>query len=115
MMGREVCRPRDLLFGLVESKSDQDPPCYVIQLQEILTKTHQVARDHLKVSQNWQKKTYDLKLCDQSYKVGDLVYILESACKPGQSRKLSKLWSDLCLVVKVLSPVLFRIQGRRRE
>ena len=115
MFGREVFGPRDLVFRLFDPETEQNQPEYVKQLQEILTKVHQVARDHLKVAQDRQKKTYDLKLCSRSYEVGDIVYKLESACKPGQSRKLNKVWSGPYLVIKALSPVLFKIKGRRKE
>ena len=115
MLGREVFSPRDLLFKLVDENDNKEPPAYVQQLMDTLSKTHQIAREHLKVSQNRQKKTYDVKLAERSFEEGDLVYRLESASKPGQSRKLNKVWSGPYLVIKVLSRVLYRIKGRRKE
>ena len=115
MLGREVLSPRDLTFRLFDQAVDYDPPAYVRELLDILRAVHQKAREHLKVAQARQKKTYDLKLFDRCYEVGDLVYKLESAKRPGQSKKLSRVWSGPYLVVKVFSPVLYTIKAKRKE
>ena len=115
MLGREVVGPRDLLFHLFEEQSGREPPAYVRELRDALSRTHEIARQHLRVAQERQKRTYDLKLAERSYEEGDLVYKLEAACKPGQSRKLAKVWSGPHLITKKLSAVLYKIKGRRRE
>ena len=62
-----------------------------------------------------QKKDYDLKVLERKYNVGDLVYLITSSSKVGQSNKLKPIWKGPYLMIKVISPVLFRIKGRKRE
>ena len=107
MLGREVLKPIDILIGRTHN--------YVKQLTERMDKVHQVARDNLLSAQCRQKRDYDLKLSEHSYSVGDLVYVLHSATKVGQSKKLSPIWKGPLLIVEVLSPVLYRVKGRRKE
>ncbi len=44
-----------------------------------------------------------------------LIYLTNSATKIGESKKLNPVWLGPHLVVKKLSPVLFRIQGKKRN
>ena len=62
-----------------------------------------------------QKKEYDMKLNQHHYDTGDLVYEVNSATKVGCSQKLEKIWNGPFLITKVLSPILYVIQGRRRS
>ena len=43
------------------------------------------------------------------------MYLINSSLKVGQSNKLKPIWKDPYLVIKVISPVLFRIKGHKRE
>ena len=55
MLGREVFGPKDLLFRLYDQEGDQEPLAYVKKLLDILSRTHETARQHLKVAQEKQK------------------------------------------------------------
>ena len=61
-----------------------------------------------------QKKDYDLRLKENTYEVGDLVYLLDSARKIGQSSKLQQIWKGPMLVTKVLTPILCDVMGRKK-
>ena len=66
-------------------------------------------------AQRRQKKDYDLKVLERKYNVGDVVYVINSSSKVGQSNKLKPIWKGPYLLIKVISPVLFRIKGHKRE
>lgn len=85
------------------------------RLQRVLKKVHQNARETLKAVQLRQKKDYDVKLFRQVYEAGDLVYLVDSSTKIGQSSKLKSVWKGPYLITKVLSSILFQVQGRRRS
>ena len=116
MLGREVLEPIDLMLGTVDQHLRQETPVeYVKKLEERLKRVHKQARDTLLSAQRRQKKDYDLKVLERKYNVGDLVYLINSSSKVGQSNKLKPIWNGPYLVIKVISPVLFRIKGRKRE
>ena len=80
-----------------------------------MEKIHHIARKHLGASQRRQKRDYDVQLREHRYHLGDLVYRLNSASKIGQSSKLNAPWDGPLLVVEVISPVLYRVSGRKRD
>ena len=74
MLGREVISPVDLAFSAgVTSMSSL--PEYVEDLQSRLFNCYQLARKHLKMAAESQKKNYDTRIVENTYQVGDLVYI----------------------------------------
>ena len=116
MLGHEVLEPIDSMLGTVDQHLRQETPVeYVRKLEERLKRVHKQARDTLLSAQCRQKKDYDLKVLERKYNVGDLVYLINSSSKVGQSNKLKPIWNGPYLVIKVISPVLFRIKGRKRE
>ena len=78
----------------------------------MLSKVHTMAQENLVSAQVRQKKD-DLHLKENTYKVGDLVYLLDSERKIGQSSKLQQIWKGPLLVTKVLKPILFEVTGTK--
>lgn len=62
-----------------------------------------------------QKRTYDLRLHNHKYDVGNLVYMTDLSTKIAQSKKLQKPWIGPFVVTGKLSSVLYRIKNRRKE
>ena len=82
MLGREVAAPAELVFH-TGSEGETSPENYVERLESGLKNAHEAARKTLRSSQNLMKRHYDLRLLKRAYKVGDLVYVLDSARKKG--------------------------------
>lgn len=61
---------------------------------------HETARDTLKTTQSIIKRDYDLKILEKAYKVGDTVYVLDTAKVKGKCRKFTHLWKRIGLIVK---------------
>ena len=115
MLGREVVLPADVVFPIPGLKQ-QEPASYVQQLLQRLHEVHHVARRAIKGAQAYQKKHYDRSLLKCVYETGDLVYVFNSpALRPGEGSKLRPVWVGPSLIVEVLSPVLFRVRGIKRE
>ncbi|CAG2185743.1 unnamed protein product [Mytilus edulis] len=70
--------------------------------------------ENIQSAQFRQKRDYDTKLFQRTYDVGDAVYRIDSATKVGESKKLRSPWQGPYLVIKVISPVLYRIQKRKK-
>jgi hypothetical protein len=91
-----------------------EAPKYVKKLGETIEKICSFVRKNLHESQMRQKRDYDVRLKFTEYQVGDLVYIVNSAKKVGQSSKLNPIWKGPYVVTDILSPILFRIAGRKK-
>ena len=114
MLGREISIAADLLGVRQANTPYQEPPEYVRTLLSRMRSAHLLARGTLEQEQKIQKAYYDLKLRKSSYEKGDLVYKLDSSSKPGQSKKLNAIYKGPYLIVEVLSPVLYRIEDRKK-
>ena len=113
MLGREVSIP-DTLFGIPDALVDNAPE-YVKQLFLRQKQAHQCARDSLRSQQVRQQHYYNQKLKQRKFVVGDLVYKLDTTHVVGQSSKLRPIYVGPFLVTKVLSPVLYKITGRKKS
>ena len=114
MLGREVTLPMDSLTNIPTSQDA--PPSeveYVQQLRSSLQEVHNCARERLGTTLQSRKRSYDRKTKVDTYNIGDLVYILNSAGKTGQSRKLQPLYTGPYLIIKKLSNILFTIVNSR--
>jgi hypothetical protein len=116
MLGREIVTPLELITGVSEGNSKPLPSTeHVQQLTKPLQEVHEFARERIGKTQKYQKQTHDLKLRQCAFNVGDLVYRLDSASSPGESRKLKSVYAGPLVVSEVLSPLLYRVVGRRRS
>ena len=57
----------------------QDPPTWVANLTSNLSKIHKLAREKIGETQLHQKRVYDLKVFQRSFKRGDNVYLRDSS------------------------------------
>ena len=114
MLGREVTSPLEMVTNL-QTTEGMNPASYVSQLLQNMDKVHELARKSIRASVGRQKRTYDVKLYEHQYSVGDFVYQYNSASKEGESRKLRPVCSGPLLVTAVLSPVTYKVEGRRRS
>ena len=115
MLGRETIQPIQLLLGTVPSVITKfDPDSWVANLSKSLNEVHTFARENLKASQHRQKRDYDLRLSQNKYHAGDLVYKIDSSSKIGHSKKLKSPWIGPYLVVSANFP-LYKIKDRKGE
>ena len=112
MLGREVCQPIDLILSLTRS-TPRNPPTWVANLLSNLSDIHKLARERIGEAQLRQKRDYDLRLFERSYKLGDVVFLVDSSNEIGVSRKLRPPWTGPFLIVGARPPV-YTIEGRRR-
>ena len=84
MLGREVVQPIDLILGLPRP-TPQDPPTWVSNLSRNLSNAHKLVREKIGDTQLRQKRDYDLRVFERSYKEGDVVYLRDSSTQIGIS------------------------------
>ena len=116
MLGREVNKPVDVLFGVNRANTTLlTPPEYVAHVDKTIKASHEAARENLGASILYNKRDYDIRAYQTSYDVGDLVYVLDPSNKPGVSTKLQPIYRGPYLVIKVYSPILYGIKDRKRQ
>ena len=115
MLGRETLQPIDLLIPTKMTSEDTEPSDYVGKLEREMSNIHHTVRQSLKEKQYRQKKNYDVKSYSRSYDVGDLVYKVDDSTEIGVSKKLKPPWVGPYLIVEVLTPNLYRVQGRKER
>ena len=116
MLLMDTFQPVDILMGTEGATlRDEDPSTYLKKLHKTLQEVHQLAQEHLHTGLCYQKKTYDLKLQESHFEVGDLVYRLNAVSKKGECKKLKPIWIGPLVVTEVISPVLYRVKDCHRE
>ena len=113
MLGRETIQPIDLLLGL-NTQHSRELHEWVQELMSNLSSVHALAREKIGQTQLRQKRDYDLKLLVNTYNVGDVVYLRDSATKVGISKKLTSPWIGPFVVVDVRPP-LYLIEGKKKS
>ena len=113
MLGRETNQPSELMFGDHSEKKYTGADDYVIGLEKAIKRSHEIARKTLRTTQAKMKKDYDLKVLEKQYKVGDLVYVLDTAQVKGKSKKLSPPWKGPGIVLSKITPFVYKIKLQR--
>ena len=73
-------------------------------------KTHELARDKLKSSQKSMKRDCDLRVCEQKFNVGELVYWERNVGK-----KVESVWRGPGVVIEVNSDSVYIVKSRREQ
>jgi hypothetical protein len=91
MFGREVNTPAILMFPQSIGRP-KDEERYLAEFTRMIQEAHAIARSVLGTSAKRMKRTYDLRVPERAYKVGDAVYLLDSATVKGKCKKLQSPW-----------------------
>lgn len=110
MYGREMELPIDLAIGNPENYSKNTVTEYASLLAKRLETIHEIARNHISIASESQKRLYDRRLCQHSYAVGDMVWLYKPQVKPGLSAKLTRRWTGPYVVLKKINDVVYKIQ-----
>ena len=116
MLGRECVLPLELVTGVgLVNRRPLPASEHVVALSQRLKEVHNLARKTLGVTLNNQKRTYDIKLYQKPYELGDLVYKLDTSTKVGESKKLRPVYTGPLVVSKVISPILYQVEARKKS
>ena len=104
MFGREVNVSSDILFPFPRPEEPSDVHKYVSELRDRLEECYHSARKNLRSAMERQKRDYDSRMVEHSYEKGDVVYK-----KEGAGRKLDEKYTGPYIIVKCLSPSVYKI------
>ena len=109
-------QPVDILMEVEGAMMrDENPSEYLKRLRKTLQEVHRLAWEHLQTNLCYQKKTYDLKLQQNRFDVGDFVYKMNAVSKKGEYKKLKPIWIGPLLVIEEVTLVLYKVKDRHRE
>ena len=118
MMGREIHLPIDVLYG-PHSQEDPNRPSnpreFSDRLRGKLHKVHAMAREHLNLATEKQKRAYNHRIFSSIYQRGKPVWLFNSRRQKGRSPKLQNKWDGPYLVVEKLSDLVYAIQRNPRN
>ena len=83
-------------------------------LRNRLDKIQHEVRKNLNSKQLAQKCSYDIKVREQVFHAGNLVYCEEKSAKKGEGKKLRRIWKGLYLVVQA-NHQFYTIKTKKRD
>ncbi|BHF58009.1 hypothetical protein SprV_0100095800 [Sparganum proliferum] len=89
---------------------DYQPDAYVLELQETLRTTHNLARTHLESAYTRQKAYFDQHVSGTSYAPGDLVLRYRPTSLVGTSSKFFHPWEGPFVVIDFFPPSTYTIR-----
>lgn len=119
VFGRDIVLPLEAVIGRPRSTSPGDEPCdtdlYISELQNRLETAHEIARKHLKINTDYQKRHYDLRAKKRSLNPGQAVWLADPHRKVGVCTKLSCKWKGPFLVVKKIDDITYLIKKSEKQ
>ena len=110
MLGRELNLPIDIALGRPVNTQTNTKSEYAEMLIQKLEAVHNLARKHISIASDSQKRNYDKRLRYLPYNEGDRVWLYNPQVKAGLSAKLSKRWTGP-FILKKINDVVYRIQS----
>ena len=109
MLGREVNLPVDILYPRPSPHEPVETHEYVANLQKSMEQCYEIARKCLKHVAVRQKRDYDTRCLENSYKPGDLVYK-----RVHMRHELEPLWEGPYVVSQYLGGSVYRVTNKRK-
>jgi len=117
VMGQKPRMPIDIVLGDAsgDRPKHENYTEYVENRRERLTKSHQIAREHLGVAADRRKQESDLKVKPRSFEIGEKVWYFYPRRYTAKSPKWQRHYTGPYQVVKVLPPADYVIQKSKRS
>ena len=119
VLGRNVVLPLEAVIGKPQQTGSTDEQCevdeYISQLQNRLARAHEIARKHLKVNADYQKRHYDLRAKKRSLHQGQAVWLSDPHRKAGVCTKLTCKWKGPFLVLKKIDDITYLVKKSEKQ
>ena len=107
--------PLDVVMGLpAEERRNSAVDDYIYQMQETLSGTYDIVREHLRPAAERRKDAYDIKVREENLDVGDWVWYWYPRKFSGWSSKWQRSYVGPYLIVRKIEPVNFVIQKSQK-
>jgi len=108
--------PLDLVMGVIDSEARTEKSFdeFVQQVKDHAEDCYGIAREHLRVSAERRKKTYDIRVKEATFRVNDWVWYWYPRRYQKKSPKWQRSYVGPYLIVRAIAPVNFVIQRSAR-
>ncbi|TGZ72164.1 hypothetical protein CRM22_002270 [Opisthorchis felineus] len=106
--GQEMQKPSDTLLPTTAPKALYSS-MLVRRMQAGFTRGHELARQHLRATQRYQKECYDRSARDRLFNPGDRVWFYEPAPPGGVPAKFHRAWKGSCTTGRSTTEVTYRL------
>ena len=110
MLGREVNLPVDVLYPMPSIGESQNVHQYATKLKEKMQDCYKLARKNLQQAAIRQKRDYDVRIVENQYEPGDLVFKRYHVHK-----KLEVPWFGPFVVVKSVGGAIYEIANKKKR
>ena len=114
-LGRETRMPLDLIMGLPQEDQQRSTDDFVAEMRERASTAYEMAREKLRISAERRKASYDIRVKEAKYSVGDWVWYHYPRRYRSKSPKWQKNYIGPFLVVRIIEPVNYVIQRSARS
>ena len=119
VFGRDIVLPMEAVIGRPFSPEQADGAVqveeHISKIQDRLETAHRIARRHLKVNSEYQKRHYDIKAKKRSLFPGQAVWLADPTRKKGVCTKLSPRWKGPFLVIKKLDDLTYLVKKSEKQ
>ena len=110
MLGRDLRVPVDLVIERPPDADHGNMTGFASDLQAVMGRVHQEARNRLQESATRMKTRYDRKADEVGFQPGDAVWLHNARVKTGCTPKLSRPWEGPYRVMDRITDQVYRIQ-----
>ena len=116
-LNRELRMPLDLIMELPSEASSHGLSTdeYVARMRQDAEKSYAMAREHLRVAAERRKATYDIRVKEVAFTVGDWVWYWYPRRYQGKSPKWQKSYTGPYLITRIIQPVNYVLQKTARS
>ncbi|CAG2239793.1 unnamed protein product [Mytilus edulis] len=118
MFGRNIFLPMEAVIPRPDGPNESTSPetdKYVNELQDAMSKSHVLARKHLKQNSEYQKRHYDLKAVKRELQVGQAVWLYDASKKKGICHKLTSKWKGPYVVTRKIDDITYLVKGQKKQ
>ena len=109
LFGREARAPVDLIYGKPEPEK-YGANEYVNDLRDRMTQSFNRIRQNLETANDRERQQYRNKLQGTPLQENDLVWLFTPKVRPGESKKLTTMWTGPWRIKSKVAELLFSIQ-----
>ncbi|CAG2230871.1 unnamed protein product [Mytilus edulis] len=118
MFGRNIFLPMEAVIPRPDGPNESTSPetdKYVNELQDAMSKSHVLARKHLKQNSEYQKRHYDLKAVKRELQVGQAVWLYDASKKKGICHKLTSKWKGPYVVTRKIDDITYLVRRSKKQ
>ncbi|CAC5369855.1 unnamed protein product [Mytilus coruscus] len=118
MFGRNIFLPMEAVIPRPDGPDESTTPetdKYINELQDAMSKSHVLARKHLRQNSEYQKRHYDLKAVKRELQIGQAVWLYDASKRKGICHKLTSKWKGPYVVTRKIDDITYLVKRSKKQ